>query len=72
MPISLYELSCDLDPLMALAEKHNLLVVNDAAEAFGAMYKGRQIAEIARITSYSTRKLRHHDGRGRRCRDQRG
>ena len=39
---------------MALAEKHNLLVVNDAAEAFGAMYKGRQIAEIAHITSYST------------------
>ena len=40
MPISLYGLSCDLDPLMKLAEEHNLIVVNDAAEAFGATYKG--------------------------------
>lgn len=59
MPISLYGLSCDLDPLMALAEEHDLVVVNDAAEAFGATYKGRPIAEIAHITSYSTENSKH-------------
>jgi perosamine synthetase len=59
MPISLYGLSCDLDPIMKLAEEHNLIVVNDAAEAFGAYYKGQQIAKIAHITSYSTENSKH-------------
>lgn len=53
MPVSLCGLSCDLDPLMKLAEKHNIFVVNDAAQAHMAIYKGRPIAEIAHITSYS-------------------
>ncbi|HAA91182.1 MAG TPA: histidine kinase, partial [Rhodospirillaceae bacterium] len=34
MPISIYGLSCDLDPLMALGKKHGIAVINDAAEAF--------------------------------------
>ena len=59
MPISLYGLSCDLDPLMALGQKHGIAVINDAAEAFGATYKGRKIAEIADITSYSTENSKH-------------
>ena len=59
MPISLYGLCCDLDPLMKLAEEHDLIVVNDAAEAFGAEYKGKMIAEIAHITSYSTENSKH-------------
>ena len=59
MPISLYGLSCDLDPLMELGRKHGIPVINDAAEAFGTMYKGRQIAEIADITSYSLENSKH-------------
>lgn len=59
MPVSLYGLSCDLDPLMALGEKHGIAVINDAAEAFGCRYKGRPIAEIADITSYSTENSKH-------------
>lgn len=59
MPISLYGLSCDLDPLMELGRKHNIAVINDAAEAFGTLYKGRPIAEIADITSYSTENSKH-------------
>lgn len=59
MPISLYGLSCDLDPLMKLAEEHDLIVINDAAEAFGATYRGKPIAEIAHITSYSTENSKH-------------
>lgn len=54
MPVSLYGLSADLDPLMALAEKHGLIVINDAAEAHMSTYKGRNIAQCAHVTSYST------------------
>ncbi len=59
MPVSLYGLSCDLDPLMELAEKHNLIVINDAAEAHMATYKGNPIAQCAHITSYSTENSKH-------------
>lgn len=59
MPISLYGLSCDLDPLMELGRKHGIAVINDAAEAFGTYYKGKQISEIADITSYSTENSKH-------------
>lgn len=59
MPVSLYGLSCDLDPIMEIAREHGIGVINDAAEAHGATYKGRPIAEIADITSYSTENSKH-------------
>ena len=59
MPVSLYGLSCDLDPIMDIAREHGIGVINDAAEAHGATYKGRPIAEIADITSYSTENSKH-------------
>lgn len=59
MPISLYGLSCDLDPLMEMARSKGIAVINDAAEAFGTTYKGRPIAEIADITSYSLENSKH-------------
>jgi perosamine synthetase len=55
LPVSLYGLACDLEPLMA----HGVPVINDAAQAFGAMYRGRGIAGIAPITSYSTENSKH-------------
>lgn len=59
MPISLYGVPCDLDPLMELGRKHGIAVINDAAEAFGCIYKGRRMGEIADITSYSTENSKH-------------
>jgi len=59
MPVSLYGLSADLDPIMEIAHKHGIGVINDAAEAFGATYNGRPISEIADITSYSTENSKH-------------
>lgn len=59
MPVSLYGLCCDLDPLMELAQKHDLVVINDAAQAHMAVYKGRPIATIAHITSYSLENSKH-------------
>ena len=59
MPISLYGLSCDLKPLMELGRKHGVAVINDAAEAFQARYKGELLGGIADITSYSTESSKH-------------
>ncbi len=59
MPVSLYGLCCDLDPMMEMAEKHGIQVLNDAAQAFQAEYKGRPIAEIAHVTSYSLENSKH-------------
>ncbi len=59
MPVSLYGLCCDLDPIMEIAAQHGIGVINDAAQAHGALYKGKRIAEIADITSYSTENSKH-------------
>jgi perosamine synthetase len=59
MPVSLYGLSCDLDPIIKIAKENNIGVINDAAEAFGSLYKGQKISEIADISSYSTENSKH-------------
>lgn len=59
MPVSLYGLSCDLDAIIDIAQKHGIAVINDAAQAFGSIYRGRPIAPIADITSYSLENSKH-------------
>lgn len=59
MPVSLYGLSCDFDPIMEMARERGIGVINDAAEAHGAIYKGRPIATMADITSYSLENSKH-------------
>lgn len=44
----------DLDPIMALAKKHNLYVVEDCAQAHGAFYHGRRLGTIGHIAAFST------------------
>jgi len=44
---------CDMDPIMALARKHDLRVVEDAAHAPGAAYKGRKAGSIGDIGTFS-------------------
>jgi dTDP-4-amino-4,6-dideoxygalactose transaminase len=43
LPTHLYGMACDLDPLLALAMRHNLKVVEDCAHSLGATYKGRMV-----------------------------
>ena len=44
---------CDLDPIMQLAEQHNLFVVEDCAQAHGAKYKGRSVGSIGHVGAWS-------------------
>ncbi len=53
IPVDLYGQPCDLDPIMELAEKHNLTVIEDACQAHGAEYKSKAIGSISHITAFS-------------------
>jgi dTDP-4-amino-4,6-dideoxygalactose transaminase len=53
IPVHIYGQPADMDPILALAKKHDLRIVGDAAQAHGALYKGRPIATLADITCYS-------------------
>lgn len=53
MPVHLYGHPCDMDPIMDIASKHNLYVVEDAAEVHGAEYKGRKAASIGDMGCFS-------------------
>ncbi len=53
MPVHLYGNVCDMDPIMELAKKHDLYVVEDSAEAFGGKYKGRKTGTLGHIAGLS-------------------
>jgi dTDP-4-amino-4,6-dideoxygalactose transaminase len=53
IPVHLYGNVCDMDPIMALAEKHGLFVIEDNAEAFGGEYKGRKTGTIGHMAAAS-------------------
>ncbi|WP_432260475.1 DegT/DnrJ/EryC1/StrS family aminotransferase [Cupriavidus sp. TMH.W2] len=44
---------CDMDPLMALAREHGLAVIEDCAQAHGAVYKGRAVGSIGHVGAWS-------------------
>ena len=44
---------CDMDGIMALAEQHNLYVIEDCAQAHGAKYKGRSVGSIGHVGAWS-------------------
>ena len=53
MPVHLYGHPADMDPLLDLAKKHNLVVIEDAAEAHGAEYKQRRVGGIGHCGVFS-------------------
>lgn len=53
MPVHLYGHPCDMDRIKEIAEKHNLAIVEDAAEAHGAEYKGKKIGSLSTISCFS-------------------
>ena len=59
IPVHLGGYPVDMDPLMEIANKHNILVLEDAAHAFGASYKGRKIGTIGHFTGFSLHEVKN-------------
>lgn len=53
IPVHLYGQPADMDPIIALARKYNLKIIEDAAQAHGAIYKGRRIGSIGDAACFS-------------------
>ncbi len=59
IPVALYGLAPEMDEIMAIAREHNLVVIEDDAEAIGNTYKGRQIGTIGHMSSFSFQSSKH-------------
>lgn len=65
MAVDVFGQSCDAEALMAIAERNQLKLITDTAQAPGAMYKGRLAGTSAHIGSYSLNYHKHiHTGEG--------
>jgi perosamine synthetase len=53
MVVHLYGHPADMDPILGIAKKYNLKVIEDAAEAHGAQYKGRMVGSLGDVACYS-------------------
>lgn len=53
LPVHLYGIPADMDEIMALADKYNLVVIEDACQAHGAYYRGRRIGSIGHAAAFS-------------------
>ena len=53
MPVHLYGLPCDMDPIMDIARRHHLFVVEDCAQAHGAAYKGQAVGSFGDAAGFS-------------------
>lgn len=51
--VHIYGHPCDMDPIMAIVKKHNLYLIEDCAEAHGALYKGKKIGSFGDLACFS-------------------
>jgi dTDP-4-amino-4,6-dideoxygalactose transaminase len=65
MVVHIFGQAADMDPIMALAARHGLLVIEDAAQAPGVRYKGKAVGAIGDIGGFSLNYHKHiHTGEG--------
>ena len=63
--VHLFGQACDMDPLLDVVKKHGLLLVEDCAQAHGAMYKGRRVGtfgDAAAFSFYPTKNMTTGEG----------
>ncbi|MFK7803241.1 MAG: DegT/DnrJ/EryC1/StrS family aminotransferase [Anaerolineae bacterium] len=53
MPVHLYGQPADMGPIMAIAEKHNLVVIEDASQAHGSRVNGQRVGSIGHASAFS-------------------
>ena len=53
MPVHIFGNPCDINAIQQTAERHNLFIIEDAAEAHGAMYKGNKTGSLSDIAAFS-------------------
>ena len=53
IPVHLYGHPCDMDELMSIAERYNLFVLEDVAQAFGGTWKGKKLGSIGSLGTFS-------------------
>jgi dTDP-4-amino-4,6-dideoxygalactose transaminase len=59
IPVHLGGYPVDMDPILRLARKHNITVIEDAAHAFGASYKGRMVGTLGHFGSFSFHEVKN-------------
>lgn len=53
LAVHMYGHPCDMDPIIAIAEKHDLKIIEDCAQAHGATYKGKKLGAIGHVGAFS-------------------
>jgi len=59
LPVHIYGMPCDMDPINAIAKKHDLAVVEDACQAWTAEYKGRKCGTLGDLGCFSFQNSKH-------------